>query len=322
MGGRSTSPVLASAGDPHRVRPKKPRTQQTIWLEDSLGLVVVPTGVGTEPDLAQQVVVLSTRRLSERIVRTGAPQVRPSPITGLPSRSPIFRPPWPVREFTEGPGDRPSAAADALLATAFLSGLPEQQRTDPTVQATGIFDSAATQLVTGQGPHATVNLAGTLPIATGDATVIPSGAAPHVRYPKDAERCGRYILKKFHAKGGMGEIWMAEDPVIGRPVALKRMLTQRPEHAQRFFVEAQVTGQLEHPGIVPVHELGVNELGQPFYTMKFVRGRTLQKVLAEFHDKKDKGGDREVERYGCSRSSSRSARRWPTPTAWGCSTAT
>ena len=48
-------------------------------------------------------------------------------------------------------------------------------------------------------------------------------------------------------------------------------------------MEAQVTGQLEHPGIVPVHELGVNEQGQPFYTMKFVRGRTLQKVVAEFH---------------------------------------
>ncbi len=47
----------------------------------------------------------------------------------------------------------------------------------------------------------------------------------------------------------------------------------------RFIAEAQITGQLEHPNIVPVHELGVDENEQPFYTMKFVRGITLRKVL-------------------------------------------
>ncbi len=86
-----------------------------------------------------------------------------------------------------------------------------------------------------------------------------------------APRCGRYVLKRFHARGGMGEIWMAEDPGIGRSVALKRMLGPRPDMQRRFLTEAQVTGQLEHPGIVPIHELGVNEEGQPFYVMKFVR---------------------------------------------------
>ena len=110
-------------------------------------------------------------------------------------------------------------------------------------------------------------------------------------------RCGRYNLKRFHAKGGMGEIWLAEDPAIGRSVALKRILAPRPDRQRRFLVEAQVTGQLEHPGIVPVHELGVNEKGQPFYTMKFVRGRTLQKAVAEFHAAKHPAGVREVEQF-------------------------
>ncbi|HBI46089.1 MAG TPA: hypothetical protein DDY78_25025 [Planctomycetales bacterium] len=129
-------------------------------------------------------------------------------------------------------------------------------------------------------------------------------ASPAVKRPTGkagstptAGRCGRYNLKRFHAKGGMGEIWLAEDPVIGRSVALKRMLAPRPDRQRRFLVEAQVTGQLEHPGIVPVHELGVNEQGHPFYTMKFVRGRTLQKAVAEFHAAKHAPGAREVEQF-------------------------
>jgi len=81
----------------------------------------------------------------------------------------------------------------------------------------------------------------------------------------------------------MGEVWMAEDTSIGRQVALKRMLGQRPDQIHRFLVEAQVTGQLEHPGIVPVHELGTNDQGEPFYVMKFVQGRTLQKIIEDHH---------------------------------------
>ena len=50
-----------------------------------------------------------------------------------------------------------------------------------------------------------------------------------------------------------------------------------------FLREAQVTGQLEHPGVVPVHELGVDEAGQPFYSMKFIKGRTLTEVIADYH---------------------------------------
>jgi tetratricopeptide (TPR) repeat protein len=112
----------------------------------------------------------------------------------------------------------------------------------------------------------------------------------------EADRCGRYVLKRFHAKGGMGEIWVAEDPAIGRSVALKRMLGRRPPEAQaRFLVEAQITGQLEHPGIVPVHELGETPDGQPYYAMKFVHGRTLKQVIQDYHEARRKGEPNEVE---------------------------
>jgi serine/threonine protein kinase/Tfp pilus assembly protein PilF len=121
------------------------------------------------------------------------------------------------------------------------------------------------------------------------------GSAAVDAVPMEA-RCGRYRLKHFHAKGGMGEIWLAEDTTIGRPVALKRMLGRHKNQQHRFRVEAQVTGQLEHPGIVPIHELGTTEDGLPFYTMKFVRGRTLQAVIQEFHKSKLAPGARDVER--------------------------
>src|SRR5262249_5228442 len=65
----------------------------------------------------------------------------------------------------------------------------------------------------------------------------------------------------------------------------------------RFLMEAQVTGQLEHPGVVPIHELGVDEKGQPFYVMKFVHGRTLKKVIEEYHSPTPAGGEpNEVQR--------------------------
>src|SRR5581483_10894829 len=123
-----------------------------------------------------------------------------------------------------------------------------------------------------------------------------TGSAP-AQEEAPPHSCGRYLLKRFHAKGGMGEIWLAEDPDIGRSVALKRMLTNRADQQRRFRVEAQVTGQLEHPGIVPIHELGINEQGQPFYVMKFVHGRTLQKVIDDYHAAKAKTGEREVEQF-------------------------
>ena len=108
---------------------------------------------------------------------------------------------------------------------------------------------------------------------------------------------GRYVNQKFHASGGIGEIYRAEDCQIGREVALKR-LRDRTAPRHRFLAEAQVTGQLEHPGIVPVHDLGTDEEGRPFYVMKFVRGRTLKEVIAAYHaGDRASAAEREVLRY-------------------------
>lgn len=92
-----------------------------------------------------------------------------------------------------------------------------------------------------------------------------------------------YDKGELHAEGGMGVILRARDLNISRTVAMKVIKEDiaDSEFILRFVDEARITGQLEHPNIVPVHEAGVNERGEVFYTMKFVKGTTLKKIIAE-----------------------------------------
>jgi serine/threonine protein kinase len=103
----------------------------------------------------------------------------------------------------------------------------------------------------------------------------------------------RYTLTRLHAQGGLGQVWLARDATLGREVALKEL---RPERAgyqpllDRFLEEATITGQLEHPGIVPVYELAQRpESNQPFYTMRFIKGRTLSEASQAYHQKRQTG---------------------------------
>lgn len=80
------------------------------------------------------------------------------------------------------------------------------------------------------------------------------------------------------ARGGMGRIHPATDRSLLRHVALKRLDAERakvPLYREGFIAEAQITGQLEHPNIIPVHELRVSDAGVPYFTMKLVRGGSL-----------------------------------------------
>jgi serine/threonine protein kinase len=92
---------------------------------------------------------------------------------------------------------------------------------------------------------------------------------------------GNYRRGDIVAAGGMGAIHEARQSAMGRKVAMKVMLREESESGLRRFInEARITGMLEHPNIVPVHELGLDENGRAFYTMKFVHGTTLADVLA------------------------------------------
>jgi eukaryotic-like serine/threonine-protein kinase len=100
----------------------------------------------------------------------------------------------------------------------------------------------------------------------------------------------RYCRLRLHATGGIGRVWLAHDSGLGRDVALKELRPERAENptfGARFLQEAQITGQLEHPGIIPVYELVRPADGrQPFYTMRFVKGRTLSEAARAYHDKR------------------------------------
>lgn len=97
---------------------------------------------------------------------------------------------------------------------------------------------------------------------------------------------GRYVVEKEIARGGMGAVVRAVDCDIRREVAVKYMLTDGDAAQKaRFVEEAQITGQLEHPNIVPIHELGVDAERRLFFAMKMVRGRSLAEVLDDLRKK-------------------------------------
>jgi WD40 repeat protein/tRNA A-37 threonylcarbamoyl transferase component Bud32 len=96
----------------------------------------------------------------------------------------------------------------------------------------------------------------------------------------------RYSIIRPHARGGLGEVFIALDPELDRQVALKELRAYHahdPVSQSRFVLEAKVTGRLEHPGIVPVYGLGRYADGRPYYAMRFIEGETLKQAIERFH---------------------------------------
>src|SRR4029077_10627061 len=96
----------------------------------------------------------------------------------------------------------------------------------------------------------------------------------------------RFRILRPHAQGGLGAVFVALDSELHREVALKQILDRHaddPDSRARFVREAEVTGGLEHPGVVPVYGLGCDARGRPFYAMRFVKGQSLKEAIAQFH---------------------------------------
>ena len=96
----------------------------------------------------------------------------------------------------------------------------------------------------------------------------------------------RYRIIRPHAEGGLGAVFVAHDEELHREVALKEILERHAHSTEsrlRFLLEAEVTGGLEHPGIVPVYGLGQYDDGRPYYAMRFIRGNSLKAAIAAFH---------------------------------------
>jgi serine/threonine-protein kinase len=96
----------------------------------------------------------------------------------------------------------------------------------------------------------------------------------------------RFRLLRPHARGGLGEVFVALDAELHREVALKQILEKHaddPISRQRFVAEAEITGGLEHPGVVPVYGLGTYGGGRPYYAMRFINGDSLKEAIEHFH---------------------------------------
>ncbi|MDG3005951.1 protein kinase domain-containing protein [Paludisphaera mucosa] len=118
--------------------------------------------------------------------------------------------------------------------------------------------------------------------AAGAVTPVVQPSSPEM--PAPADRSARVQLLGEIARGGMGAVLKGCDPDLGRDLAVKVLLEKHrdePDLIRRFVEEAQIAGQLQHPGVVPVYELGCFSDARPYFTMKLVKGRTLAQLLAD-----------------------------------------
>ena len=96
----------------------------------------------------------------------------------------------------------------------------------------------------------------------------------------------RFRVLRPHARGGLGAVFVALDAELNREVALKQILVRHagdPTSRGRFLLEAEITGGLEHPGIVPVYGLGTYGDGRPYHAMRFIKGDTLKEAVDRYH---------------------------------------
>lgn len=123
-------------------------------------------------------------------------------------------------------------------------------------------------------------------VAPHDTTARDPGATMTYGVVSATTAGSRFSVLRPHAKGGLGQVSVALDSELNREVALKELRPERaddPSSRARFLLEAEVTGRLEHPGVVPVYGLGCDAEGRPFYAMRFVKGDSLKEAIERFH---------------------------------------
>ncbi len=104
--------------------------------------------------------------------------------------------------------------------------------------------------------------------------------------PELSGHSSRFSILRLHQRGGLGRVSIALDEELSREIALKEILpahADNEENRTRFVREAEITGALEHPGVVPVYSLGQFADGRPYYAMRFIRGMNLQMAIEDFY---------------------------------------
>lgn len=145
------------------------------------------------------------------------------------------------------------------------------------------------RIVGGNGHQTLPQFSATMPVAS-----VPTEGPQAEDDRAAAGSALRFRILRPHARGALGEVFVARDDELNREVALKRIRDHHvdtPQNRARFLLEAEVTGGLEHPGIVPVYSLGTSDDGRPFYAMRFIKGRSLREAIDHYHSPQAAGGD-------------------------------
>jgi serine/threonine protein kinase len=178
---------------------------------------------------------------------------------------------------------RPRAEANAMsemnetndLAAARTSVEPET-RLPPTNGG----DAFQTRLLAKNDKNAISRQSQGQDVASTDGDTISNGNKPKYEYVGEI------------AQGGMGRIVAVRDRSLRRRVAMKLLISPngkvKRQEVNRLLAEAQTTGQLEHPNIVPIHDVGIYQDDKYYFTMKLVKGTTLRKSFVSFKKKKEK----------------------------------
>jgi len=127
--------------------------------------------------------------------------------------------------------------------------------------------------------QATGELAPTMVSDGVELTAGPASVPGSVEQATGPEMAERYQLEGRLGKGGMADVHLFRDRRIGRDVALKTLRKGDAQSRDRFIREVRVQGQLEHPAVVPVYDLGMHGDGRPFFTMRRLRGATVREIL-------------------------------------------
>ena len=187
------------------------------------------------------------------------------------------------------PSDAPAGLCPVCLLKAGQadSGLScELDRLELTVSLAPARSSAFANLAESLGGLPRILLIDTDPGE--DASPLIKPRSPEM--PAASDRTDRYQLFGEIAHGGMGAVLRGRDVDIGRDLAVKVLLdghAGNPDLVRRFIEEAQIGGQLQHPGVVPIYDVGTFADRRPFFTMKLVKGRTLAGLLQARKDPTD-----------------------------------
>src|SRR5215475_1223260 len=112
----------------------------------------------------------------------------------------------------------------------------------------------------------------------------PTPTEPHSKGDKQPHHIGRYRIERLLGEGGFGRVYLAHDEQLHRLVAIKvphRNLISRPEDAKAYLAEARIVANLDHPNIVPVHDVGSTAECPCFIVSKFIEGSTLAQKLKD-----------------------------------------